>query len=349
MSHTPRILGLALLGFSLAASAQAAVLSAKADRQADGQVMISWTTDPGETVDVLLAPAPTTPLAAMQVVSSADPDGQHLLARSESTPYVTLRSSDGRVYRLAERLPGVVGASNFRDVGGYRTADGRQIRWGMIYRSSSLSELTPGDAERLRALGLRTIVDLRSSDERKDEPTRWSGSARPQTVAHDYEMDVSAFLGSFRNGATPDAARKLMTDFYPAVLQSHRPQFRAVFDSLLAREDGPVLFHCTAGKDRTGVLTALLLSALGVPRDQVIADFLLSNTYYQPKPLPGDAGGLARLPPDVMAVLMGVEASYLEAVFAELDRTYGGVEGYLDRELGVDATDLAILKARYTY
>jgi len=233
---------------------------------------------------------------------------------------------------------------NFRDVGGYETTDGRFVRWGKIYRSAALAGLTPQDLEKIRNLDIRYVYDLRSVDERRSEPTRWPDTGATM-ASLDYEMDISAFMAAFADGPTPDKVRAAMTSFYPAVVDSHKGQFRAVFAELLEGDDGAILYHCSAGKDRTGVQTALILSALGVPRETVIEDFLLSNQHHR---ISGDAGPMAGMPADVLEVLGGVERPYLEAFFAEIDRRYGGVEGYLAAELEVDASDIQRLRALYT-
>ena len=129
-----------------------------------------------------------------------------------------------------------------------------------------------------------------------------------------------------------------------------------VFVPGLLKGDGGVVYHCSAGKDRTGVATALVLSALGVPRETILADYELSNRYFNG--LASAAGAesrkddpqmaaFAKLPPEVLKVFMGVDARYLQAVFDEIDAKYGSVDAYLDKELGVDAADIARLKALY--
>ncbi|WP_333587155.1 tyrosine-protein phosphatase [Phenylobacterium sp.] len=330
----------------LAGTSQAAIVDAQAYRTAEGDLALSWTETRGAAVDVFMAEDPQAALEQMRAVSLADGDGAHLIspAPAAARSYFILRSADGTRYRLAERIVPLEGAMNFRDVGGYETADGRFVRWGKIYRSAALSGLTPDDLAKIAKLDIRYVYDLRSVDERRSEPTRW-----PQTgarlVSHDYEMDISAFMAAFAEGPSAEKAREAMTAFYPAVVDSHKVQFREIFAELLQGGDGAVLYHCSAGKDRTGVQTALILSALGVPRETVIEDFLLSNQHHR---LAADMSALAGMPAEVVAVLSGVERPYIEAFFAEVDRRYGGVEGYLAAELGVDADGIARLRALYT-
>jgi protein-tyrosine phosphatase len=329
-----------------AGTAQAAIVNAEAHRAEDGALTLSWTETNGAAVDVFMGQDAQAPLDQMTLVSKADADGRHSLTPTTAATrqYFVLRAADGTRYRLAERLVPLDGAMNFRDVGGYETSDGRFVRWGKIYRSAALSGLTPQDLEKIRNLDIRYVYDLRSVGERRDEPTRWPDTGATM-ASLDYDMDISAFMAAFADGPTPDKVRAAMTSFYPAVVDSHKSQFRAIFAELLEGDDGAILYHCSAGKDRTGVQTALILSALGVPRETVIQDFLLSNQHHK---MSGDAGPMAGMPPEVLEVLGGVERPYLEAFFAEIDRRYGGVEGYLAVELEVDAADIQRLRALYT-
>lgn len=251
-----------------------------------------------------------------------------------------------------ERLLPLQNVQNARDIGGYRTVDGRTVKWDVIFRTAELSHLSAADIDLLRGKGVRSIHDLRSIDERKAQPTAWTGEGAPTITAFDYTMDNSAFGALLQGGVTVDKAREIFAASYPQMLKMQREQHKALFADLLKGE-GAVVYHCSAGKDRTGMATALILSALGVPRETILADYELSNRYYRPDLSRADKdnpqmAAFARLPADVRAVFMGVDARYLQAVFATIDRDYGSVENYLQRELGVDAAGVARLKALYT-
>jgi len=254
---------------------------------------------------------------------------------------------------LAPRLVPLEGVQNFRDIGGYRTVDGRRVKWGLIYRSGELSHLTPQDLLLVSELDIETVHDLRSVEERQTDPTAWTGPDAPRIVAHDYDMDLSAMGALFQGTLTEERARDAFASMYPSMLEQQRPQERALFENLL-EGDGATLYHCTAGKDRTGLATALILSALGVPRETILYDYELSNRYFTGgiAAREGSASAanaaFAQLPPEVIAVFMGVDARYLREVFAQIDRRYGSVEAYLDQELDVDAADIERLRSLYT-
>jgi len=246
------------------------------------------------------------------------------------------------------------GGVNFRDLGGYQTSDGRIVRRGMLFRSGSMAGLTPADQDYLRALKIQVIADFRSTDERSREPTRWpEGGVAPRRLERDYELEFGEVIAVMRNAPTRDAARNAFAGFYRKLPKQFAAQYRQMFDELLAG-NAPLAFNCSAGKDRTGVAAALLLTALGVPRESVMEDYLLSNRYYKPKPV--SAGGaddptmrmFSRLPPDVIEVFMGVDSSYLEAAFAGMADEFGTVEKYMESGLGLDASDREKLRQLYT-
>ncbi len=254
---------------------------------------------------------------------------------------------------MAPRLVPLEGVQNFRDIGGYRTSDGRRVKWGLIYRSAELSRLTPQDLVEITGLNIQSVHDLRSLEERRSEPTAWTGTQSPRFIAHDYTMDMAALADLFRNVTTPELARDAFTGLYPHLLDIQQPQEAALFEDLLKAE-GATLYHCTAGKDRTGLATALILSALGVPRDVILYDYELSNRFYdaglahQGNEDGADRSALAQLPADVISVFMSVDARYLRAVFDRIESEYGTVEAYLDQKLGVDAAAIARLRNLYT-
>lgn len=243
------------------------------------------------------------------------------------------------------------GGQNFRDLGGYRTRDGRMVRWGVLFRSGAMNQLTPADFAYLGRLGIRTVCDFRSTDERNAAPVKWPGSVTPQVFADDYKMDMSGWDFRAAGTWTGAQARAAMAASYPQTLTHFNGQYRRMFRQLLAGQV-PLAFNCSAGKDRTGVAAALILTALDVPRETVIADYLLSNRYFDPaKAMSADDPATAvwkRLPPEVLQTMMGVDRSYIEAVFRVVDAHRGGATGYLRDELGLGRGELARLRQLYT-
>ncbi|MDZ7282978.1 tyrosine-protein phosphatase [Sphingomonas sanguinis] len=238
------------------------------------------------------------------------------------------------------------GGRNFRDLGGYRTADGRTVKWGLLYRSGQMHDLTPADYVTLQKLGIRTVCDFRDTRERTTEPTLWPAGHSPKVLSDDYALDMSAMkIPGDPASWTHEQVVTAMTATYPKLLDQFNGQYRRMFAELLAG-DVPLAFHCTAGKDRTGVAAALLLTALGVPRATIVDDYLLSNQHMAPAPA-HPTGFWAKLSPEAARTFAGVDRRYIDAVFAVTDRHPGGTMGYLRDELGLDAGKIARLRALY--
>lgn len=246
----------------------------------------------------------------------------------------------------ASRLLPLEGGFNLRDMGGYTTADGRQVKHGMLYRSGMMSMLTEADEQHLAGLGIATVCDLRRDGERQRDPTRWCEPAGVHYWTRDYS-ESSGVLSELLNGVTTaDDMRGAMITLYPEILVDHAPSYRFLFGRLL---DGhvPLLFNCSAGKDRTGVAAALILSVLGVPRETILEDYLLTNEHADfSRMLERSSAGFERyaaMGEAVMKPLFAADADYLAEMYDSLDRDHGGLDTYL-AAIGVDSAARATLR-----
>ncbi|MFJ5548506.1 tyrosine-protein phosphatase [Streptomyces sp. NPDC093225] len=252
------------------------------------------------------------------------------------------RADHGRGLRLADRLVKLDGTVNLRDAGGYRTRDGHWVKMGEVYRSDALNRLTPNDVAKLGRLGIKGVFDLRMQSERDKDPDVVPAGAE-YTVA-----DVFADSGAFTTmPRTPDEAVAAMVGAEKTMV-SAKPAgkaYRTVFAGIRHSDarGTAVLFHCTAGKDRTGWAAASLLTALGVPRETVMADYLASNDY---RKAANDAV-LSHLPPAQAAVykpLLDVRPEYLNSGYDEVRATFGTFDAYVRAGLGLDRSELKDLE-----
>ncbi|MEU1431817.1 tyrosine-protein phosphatase [Nocardia sp. NPDC005746] len=228
------------------------------------------------------------------------------------------------------------GATNFRDIGGYRTADGRTVRTGLVYRSNGLDKLTDADLAKLNTAGVTLDVDLRNGSERSGAPDRVPTGAQykvADVVSFDsgisfHEFPVITLGRAVIDGLINGSSDLKMSIQYPFMVDFHGSDvaFGTLLRSIAGNSGGATVYHCTSGKDRTGWATAVLLTVLGVPRDVVNADFLASNKQL------GDA--------------KAVELSWLEAAFDEVDRLYGSVDKYVRDGLGLDQATIDALRAK---
>jgi protein-tyrosine phosphatase len=249
--------------------------------------------------------------------------------------------------QASDRFIVLEGGRNFRDVGGYRTADGRTVRWHELYRSGSLANLTPEAIARFNRLHVTSIIDLRSTDERGRDASHWQQQGHYGYWARDYSMgqvDMARFMADPAN-RTPDGIRAMMMQGYRTLPKELASSYRELFARLSSPHRGAVVVNCTAGKDRTGIGTALVLTALGVPYATVREDFLLSNGAPGMNSLQRDISTpAAALSPDLMKPLASVEGEYIDATFDTLKKDYGSVQGYLRTELGVGPRQIAALR-----
>ena len=226
-------------------------------------------------------------------------------------------------------------SSNFRRVGGPRAT----LR--NLYRSDHLGALNDDDAAQIRALGITRVLDFRGVEERTSAACRL-----PQVTVHSLPIEPTIVqrivdLVAAGHHMTPAEMVAHMQDTYRGFVRDNTPRFAEFFGHLLASNE-PTVFHCTAGKDRTGLAAALLLKAVGAPDDEVLQDYLLTNDRLA---LP--EGTRMGLPREAMQVLWRVQPEFLQAALEEIHAGYGSVEGYLREGLGLREAERARLRALY--
>lgn len=263
--------------------------------------------------------------------------------------YVILKGKSGKTTIVAERRLPLEQASNFRDIGGYVTKDGKSVRWGKAFRSGAMPLLTEADYTQIGGLGLDAVIDLRSLEERELTADTIDDRTGALFIANDYSMRT-LFAGFQQNGGE---------NMYKGMEVLLVPQLRSLYRRIMAQE-GAVLYHCSAGQDRTGIATALLYDFLGVDRDTIIKDYHLSTEWRDPRwempkfdpkefadnpivkmyaSMPADQRGKAN------PLYTPSGQSHLVQFFAHLDATYGGSEGYMRQKLGFTDEQLAKLRA----
>ena len=222
------------------------------------------------------------------------------------------------------RLLPLVGAYNFRDLGGYPTADGRSTRWGRLYRSDTLHELTDQDLELLRGIGLAGVIDLRTQAEIGRHGRGVLGSEPIRYV----NLSVLPEANSEQQAA-PATRIGAVADRYLSYLEVGRTALVESFSVIADPDSYPLVFHCQAGKDRTGVLAALVLGCIGVERNAIVDDYVLTATRMdlilgRLRRDPHFADRLDELPPSVFAV----EASTMERFLDGVDERFGGARAW---------------------
>jgi protein-tyrosine phosphatase len=328
------------------------ISSAMVERASPAAIVVRWTNT--DQVDVLVSSKPD--MAGASLVSKGDADGKHEVASPVSERlYFALRDArSGRIVKVAERLVPLEHGSNFRDIGGYPAAGGKHVRWGMIYRSGATPLLTDADVEEVKQLGIANMVDLRSSEERVIAPSRIEGisyNAIGYSMTRMMPMDPAKLAQSSSMG-----------ELYGTMPEFFAPHAKLVFDKLLSG-DGPLVYNCSAGQDRTGFVTALVLTALGVPREVIIEDYHLSTAWRRPQyempkidPAAHPGNPVAQLfsrsysePGAAQPRPLKTEdnVAYLQFALAAIEKRWGSVDSYLRKEIGLTDADFATLRTSY--
>lgn len=240
------------------------------------------------------------------------------------------------------RLPGL---PNFRDFGGHPTSDGRRVRYGVLYRSQSFHFATERDLEQLADMDIRLVCDLRSGIERNHNPSRWPANADPVRLHLNIRTDARAghsdFVEQMRASPNREGVYRGMLINYRNMPKAFAPVLQALFTHLTDPKHLPAVIHCHAGKDRTGFICAVILSALGVDREHVLADYLLSAERIDAEQL---THGLTEtfsafigvhFTPDALAPALEVHEEYLAGALDQIDREHGGMDAYVERVGGL--------------
>ncbi len=240
------------------------------------------------------------------------------------------------------------GSLNTRDAGGYVTESGQTVRTGIFYRSGHFSRLTDADLETLEVLGIQTVVDLREPRRAASYPNRL-----PETVTllhmpiYDDTKPLHLEL-LFNRKAIDDR----FSSYYIEYLEIWGHRMQGVFELLADGTNTPMVIHCSNGKDRVGVITALLLELLGVPRDVIVSDFLLSNLHLEEALesfIVHEEGRYILwlgIPREDLHALMGVNPQWLTGALEYMDDVYGSVENYLTQRVGLDEATLEAIRRR---
>lgn len=321
----------------------------KAERQANGDYKLfipkgSYQMQQGRDKKELLASAPIAVY------------GDTLISAPKSERLYFMLTNNGDTTIITERKISVSGPSNFRDIGGIPTKDGKHVVWGHFYRADELSGLKDAEFPYLNSLGIKQVYDLRSQDEvnsKKDhlpETMKW---IHYPIFEEGNDVQMKAVMQKFRDGSmTKEAASQLLVKANQDFATKNLPRFQVLVKQILDA-DSPSLFHCTAGKDRTGFTSALLLSVLNVDRETILDEYLMTN-YYTYDKIQGGMDKMfdsapVKIDKAVVTQLMMVDKAYLEAGFNEIIKKYGNMDNFIREGLKITDEQRLSYQKKYTY
>ena len=248
------------------------------------------------------------------------------------------------------KLP-FTGAHNFRDLGGYKTSDGKTVKWGKVYRSDNLHSLTDEDLKYMERLNIKSVVDFRSDEERNEEPDRLTPDMTPILLPIKFEPEgVTENLTRDLTFGNLDSSN-LLRDFNIILVKEFTEEYREFFRHIVDNGGEPFVLHCTAGKDRAGFGSAMILTVLGVPREKIIEDYLLTNTYVSDhvdrKLLETELKTFFRADSDNLRKINFVEERYIQAAFDTIDSHWGGMDQYISEGLNLTEEDIGKIRNYY--
>jgi len=256
---------------------------------------------------------------------------------------------------LSKLIP-LKGQPNFRDLGGMRTVDGQVIKSGLVFRSGELCDLSDCDITKLENIGVRTVIDFRSNREMQfAKPDRLPTQTNYQRIPIDFGDLTKVIWEGFDDGDFSRISKNLLTDLNTHNFLYSNEQYSALLNTLINNQNLPLVFHCSHGKDRVGIGTAILLSALGVPRSEVIKDYLASNIYRAEanrellQNIRRNQAEKHGIPPaqvnvSALEAIYFLKASYLEDALDVLISKFQSFDSYLNEALGLGGAEIAELK-----
>lgn len=259
---------------------------------------------------------------------------------------------------VAERKLIINDLDNFRDLGGIKTKDNRFVNWGRFYRSDALNALLSSEFNYIHGLDIQRVFDLRSDFEIKTAkdnlPKNISYEHFPIFADNDSGMLQGLQAKMAKGSFTKADAEQLLIDTYKSFANEDAVKFNKLLHQIFIEYDYPSIFHCTAGKDRTGFTAAMILSILNVDRKTILDEYEMTNFYTKAKieDLMKNVSKLGygdKIEPAAIEAVMSVNKKYLQASFDIIDNKYGGIDAFIKNQLGFSDAERAQLIQKFTY
>lgn len=319
-------------------------------RDAQGDYHLEWQVSAADT-QVAVAAVSTDSVATVHQESGS------AYARLTGLPlgrrhFFELKDQHGNRALATERRLGMHGAPNFRDFGGYQTEEGRQVKWGYLFRSGQLSNLNDHDIALLETLQLDLVCDFRRVEEQEGDPSRLPASNPPRIASLPIVPGSNArfFEEADAHLAGPEVMYDFMVEINRDFAIAQTETYARMFREILSVPDNRFLVHCAAGKDRTGFAAAIVLLALGVPRETVMRDYLLTRQFFLPEreiERLREKYDMEHMNAEVIVPMLEVHEAYLAQALDSIDREFPSVEAYLAEALAVGPAEVEELKRRY--
>ncbi len=333
--------------------ASAVKITSVAEKNKEGDVLLKWEVSPDQEGDISIyssqsdssletfTPVKTSNIAdQVTVISTSSPDVRE---------FYILKTSSALSGIISNRIIEMHNIKNFRDIGGYFNTENKQLKWGKIYRSGDLSSATLYDQERIRRLGINTIIDFRSEKAAKKYPILVHPSIRKITLPI-VLMDLEK-LDELMNDETftrADAIRYVQ-DSYIGIIENYKEEYAQMFDILTDENNYPILLTGSLGKDRVGLAAFFILYALGVSEAEIINDYMLSSQTIDILSIVENAQKMPEYMQEAVTALLSVNTAYLNYAVNYIKQKYNTVDNYLEKELKLSSGKKSILRKQMLY
>lgn len=333
--------------------ASAVKITSVAEKNKEGDVLLKWEVSPDQEGDISIyssqsdssletfTPVKTSNIAdQVTVISTSSPDVRE---------FYILKTSSALSGIISNRIIEMHNIKNFRDIGGYFNMENKQLKWGKIYRSGDLSSATLYDQERIRRLGINTVIDFRSEKSAKKYPILVHPSIR-KIMLPIVLMDLEK-LDELMNDETftrADAIRYVQ-DSYIGIIENYKEEYAQMFDILTDENNYPILLTGSLGKDRVGLAAFFILYALGVSEAEIINDYMLSSQTIDILSIVENAQKMPEYMQEAVTALLSVNAAYLNYAVNYIKQKYDTVDNYLEKELKLSSGKKSILRKQMLY
>lgn len=333
--------------------ASAVKITSVAEKNKEGNVLLKWEVSPDQEGDISIyssqsdssletfTPVKTSNIAdQVTVISTSSPDVRE---------FYILKTSSALSGIISNRIIEMHNIKNFRDIGGYFNTENKQLKWGKIYRSGDLSSATLYDQERIRRLGINTVIDFRSEKSAKKYPILVHPSIR-KIMLPIVLMDLEK-LDELMNDETftrADAIRYVQ-DSYIGIIENYKEEYAQMFDILTDENNYPILLTGSLGKDRVGLAAFFILYALGVSEAEIINDYMLSSQTIDILSIVENAQKMPEYMQEAVTALLSVNAAYLNYAVNYIKQKYDTVDNYLEKELKLSSGKKSILRKQMLY